>query len=214
MTVSRFPYAPPQIAALKVEARGYPVPWFVPYIDGKPEFRAIDPRAPGHAHRHHLCWICGRKLGGLLAFTLGPMCAVTRTNPEPPSHPDCARFAATACPFMTRPMAKRGDRNTIKGGYEKPPGQMIERNPGCCGVWFTRSYRTLREPDGGLLFKIGPPVRVEWYAEGRTATRAEVMESIRTGLPLLQEVAGDESPEAEALLATMTQRAMKLVPAE
>ena len=212
MTASRFPDAPAQITALPVEARGYPVPWFVPTIDGLPEFRAIDPRAPAHAHKHGLCWICGRKLAGVLAFVLGPMCAVTRTNPEPPSHPDCARFAATACPFLTRPMAKRGDRSTIKGGYEPPPGQMIARNPGCCGVWLTRSYRVERHTNG-LLFKIGPPVRVEWYAEGRTATRAEVMESIRTGLPILQDMATKDGPKALALLATMTDRALKLVPA-
>jgi hypothetical protein len=43
MTETRFPDAPPNIAALKVEARGYPTPWFVPWIGGEPEFRAIHP---------------------------------------------------------------------------------------------------------------------------------------------------------------------------
>jgi hypothetical protein len=213
MTTTRFPDAPPQIAALKVEARGYPVPWFVPYIEGLPEFRAIDPRSPAYAHKHRLCWVCGRKLAGVLAFVLGPMCTVTRTNPEPPCHLDCARFAATACPFLTRPLAKRRDASDIKGGHQPPPGLMIARNPGCCGVWLTRSYRTERQPEGGLLFRIGPPLRVEWYAEGRTATRAEVMESIRTGLPLLEEQAAKDGPEALALLAVMADRARKLVPA-
>lgn len=213
MTVTRFPDAPPQIGNLKVEARGYPVPWFVPYLDGQPEFRAIDPRSPAHADKHRLCWVCGQKLGGVLAFVLGPMCAITRTNPEPPSHPECARFAATACPFLTRPMAKRRDPSDVKGGYEPPAGIGIMRNPGCCGVWLTRSYRTERQRDGGLLFKIGTPIRVEWYAEGREATAAEVNESIRTGLPILEGMATEDGPEALALLATMVERARKLVPA-
>jgi hypothetical protein len=188
------------------------VPWFVPYLEGLPEFRAVNPHSMAYAHKHRLCWVCGRKLGGLLAFVLGPMCAITRTNPEPPSHPDCARFAATSCPFLTRPMAKRRDPSDVVGGYDQPAGHGIMRNPGCCGVWLTRHYRTERQPGGGLLFKIGPPTRVEWYAEGRPATAAEVNESIRTGLPILEEMAALDGPEALALLATMTARARKLVP--
>ena len=78
MTATRFPDAPPQIAALPLDARGYPVPAFVPWIDGKPEFRAVYPEAAGQAHRGGFCWICGRPLPGLKAFVIGPMCAVNR----------------------------------------------------------------------------------------------------------------------------------------
>jgi hypothetical protein len=211
MTVSRFPDAPPQIAALKVEARGYPTPWFVPWIEGEPEFRAIDPRQVAYADQHRLCWVCGRRLGGLLAFVLGPMCAITRTNPEPPNHPDCARFAATACPFLTRPFAKRR-KNDLPEDYRAPPGQMIERNPGCVGVWLTRSYRTEKQPEGGFLFKIGPPVAVEWYAEGRAALPDEVRESVRTGYPILERMAVAEGPDAVSELERLRDRAMKLFP--
>ena len=37
------PPMPSRIAALPVDERGYPVPWFVAWIDGKPEFRCADP---------------------------------------------------------------------------------------------------------------------------------------------------------------------------
>ena len=213
MTATRFPDAPPQIARLPVEARGYPVPYFVEWIDGVPDFRVVDPRRMEHAHRNRLCWVCGQKLAGVLAFVLGPMCAITRTNPEPPSHPACARFSATSCPFLSRPLAKRNKVGLDGLQVDAPAGIGLARNPGCCGVWLTRSYRTVREPGGGTLFKVGPPLSVEWYAEGRPAYHGEVAESIRTGLPILQRFANEDGPDAEALLEKMVERAMKLLPA-
>jgi len=213
MTASRFPDAPPQIAALKVDERGYPIPWFVPWFDGKPEFRAVDPRQAAYAARHNLCWVCGRPFqGALRSFTIGPMCAVNRVSPEPPEHLDCAIFAVRACPFLSRPMAKR--RNTADLERRPPPGLMIERNPGVTLVWVTRSYRTEKQPEGGQLYRIGPPVSVGWWSEGRNATRAEVLESIRSGLPLLRNRAELDGPAALAQLDRMTERALKLVPAE
>ena len=208
MTYSRFPDAPPQIAALPLDVRGYPVPAFVPWINGEPEFRAVYPETAAWVHRKSLCWICGRPLPGLKAFVIGPMCAVNRISSEPPSHLDCASFAATACPFLSRPMAKR---KPIEGAVAGP-GQMIERNPGVTLVWLTRSYRIQREHNG-LLFRIGPPVAVQWYAEGREASRDEVMASITSGVPLLAKLAYEDGPEAVTLLEKMTARALKLVPA-
>ena len=211
MTASRFPDAPEQIQALKVDARGFPVPWFVPWFDGEPEFRAVDPRQAAYAVKNELCWICGNPFrGAARAFTIGPMCAVNRVSPEPPEHLDCARFAVRACPFLSRPMAKRRDASDIP--HAPAPGLMIERNPGATLIWLTRSFRIERQPEGGQLFRIGPPVAVEWYAEGREATRAEVLESVRTGLPLLREAAEGDGPEAVALLEKMTARAMRLIP--
>lgn len=208
MTVSRFPDAPRNITALPVDKRGFPVPHFVPWIDGEPDFQAVDPKTVSRTHLLSLCWICGRPLqGDNKTFVIGPMCAVTRTSSEPPSHLPCARFAATACPFLSKPMAKRAPRT---GRHQPAPGKMIERNPGVTLLWTSPYYRTERQPEGGMLFRIGPPHALEWYAEGRTATRAEIMASIESGLPLLKEQATE--PEAMALLERFTARALKLVP--
>jgi hypothetical protein len=212
MTASRFPDAPPQIAALPVESRGYPVPYFVSLVDGEADFRVVDPRKITKADREGLCWICGKKLGGLLCFPVGPMCTVNRVSPEPPSHLSCARFAVCACPFLSKPMAKR---RPIKGGTSPTAGIMIERNPGVIALWLTRSYRTERDmahQRGGVLFRLGPPVRVEWWAEGRHATRAEVKESIRTGLPRLAEMAELDGPEGTVFLRQSLERAMRWIP--
>jgi hypothetical protein len=69
------PDLPPRIAKLPVD-RGYPVPWFVAWVDGKPEFRVMDHRRLVRAIKESRCWVCGQKLGAIRAYVLGPMCAV------------------------------------------------------------------------------------------------------------------------------------------
>lgn len=102
MTEPRFKDLPPRIAKLPTDERGYPVPYFVEWIDGKPDFRVMSSKNLARAVKYRRCWICGEELGRFLCFTIGPMCGVNRISSEPPSHYDCARFAVSACPFLTR----------------------------------------------------------------------------------------------------------------
>src|SRR5262245_3833667 len=99
---------PGRIRWLPIDARGFPVPWFVAWFKdgeqvepgvGLPDFRVADANKMRSALKLRLCWVCGKRLGRHLAFTIGPMCAINRTMSEPPSHYECARFAAQACPF-------------------------------------------------------------------------------------------------------------------
>src|ERR1700746_1024652 len=95
------PELPYRMKKLPVDKRGFPIPWFVAWVNGEPEFRAITRDKFLQAAHRQLCWICGHPIRrheeGV--FVIGPMCAVTRTSGEPPSHEDCAKFAAVACPF-------------------------------------------------------------------------------------------------------------------
>src|SRR5690242_2247182 len=101
---------PDRIARLPLDERGYPVPWFVDWVDGKPEFRAMDPAKWKRAVKERLCWVCGDRLGVLLVFPIGPMCGINRTTAEPPSHRDCALWSVRNCPFLSRPhMVRRED---------------------------------------------------------------------------------------------------------
>lgn len=216
MNASRFPDAPPQIATLPLDKRGFPVPWFVPWFDGAPEFRAVEPARIVEAERGKICWVCGRKRQGLHAFVIGPMCAVNRISAEPPSHLTCARFAVKACPFLSKPLAKRADISDLQ--HQAPAGIMIERNPGVTLIWGTQTYRAENHAKRGqppsYLFRIGAPVKIEWYAYGRTATREEIVESIESGLPRLREVAELDGQAGIDELRRQIVRAVKLVPAE
>jgi hypothetical protein len=145
------------------------------------------------------------------------MCAVNLVSAEPPSHTECARFAAVACPFMSRPKAQYRSANIPQGATRSEFG--LDRNPGVTLLWTTRTYEpfkapaTATRPKGEWLFRLGKPTYCEWYAEGRTATRAEVMESINTGLPALRSAAEAQGAAAVFALGNMVGEALKLVPA-
>jgi len=207
---------PVMIARLPRNKANYPVPWFVWWNDeGVPDFRVVKPGAVPQALALRLCWICGHAFlpRENRAFTIGPMCAVNRISAEPPSHYGCAVFAATRCPFLIRPQMTRRERH-MPAEAVPPAGFSIRRNPGVALVWVTvhKGWHAFRDGDGGILFDVGEPRRVRWYAEGRAATRAEVLASIESGLPLLLDAAGAGGAEAVNELEAMRQRALILVP--
>lgn len=208
---------PARIARLPRNPVGYPIPWFVATLpDGTRDFRIAGQEQHVTALRDRLCWVCGGPMGAYKAFTIGPMCAVNRISSEPPAHHDCAIYSATVCPFLSNPAMRR---RPVEGVDSMIPaaGQAIMRNPGVTLVWVTRSYKVIRSPMGakGLLCEIGDPTETLWYARGRPATRAEILESIESGLPLLRDACQlDADPgNSRDVLAGEIARAMALVPA-
>jgi hypothetical protein len=193
--------------------RGYPIPFFVAQVNGKPDFRIADNDKRVRCVQERLCWICGERLGRYLVFVIGPMCAINRISAEPPMHRDCAEYSVRVCPFLLNPNQKRNPRK-VEAEIDQAPGIMISRNPGCMVVWITTSYSLVRDAHGGVLFRVGNPVKLAWIAQGRSATRAEVLESIETGLPLLRELAAQDGPPAITQLERQLANAIKLVPAE
>lgn len=208
------PPLPERVKRLGVDDRGYPVPWFVAWIDGKPDFRVIGPGKLLRAVREKRCWVCGEPLGRYLSFVLGPMCAITRTTSEPANHHDCAVFAATACPFLTRPHMKRSVAE-LPEGVKDAAGFHLDRNPGCMAVWTCREFGIFHPYAGGqgVLFKVHEPTEVLWFAEGRAATRDEVDASIAGGFPFLLKMAETDGPEAIKDLANRVEIAKKFFPA-
>jgi hypothetical protein len=189
------PGIPERMKHLPIDERGYPVPWFVGWIDeNTPEFRSMDYKKFIRALKEKLCWVCGNPLGRHLAFVLGPMCTITRTTAEPPSHRECAEWSVKACPFLSKPKIVRRE---IEEREIQCAGEAILRNPGASAIWMTRLYTPFSDGKGGVLLRVGDADEVTWWREGRSATREEVEESIRTGLPLLY-AADDNNPEAVA----------------
>jgi len=201
---------PPGIEQLPRDKHQRPIPWFV-HIDeaGVPDFRVIRRDGIFDAYRFDWCWICGRPRGRHAAFVIGPMCAVNRVSAEPPSHLDCAIYAARMCPFLATPSMVRRERGLVEMGRVAPAGVMLTRNPGVALVWSSKTWEPFKAP-GGALFNIGDPTATRWYAHGRTATRDEVLAAIDSGLPTLREAADAEG--AGAQLDGELARALKLVP--
>jgi hypothetical protein len=188
---------PSRVRRLPVDpVRRIPVPWFVAWVDGKPDFRVADKLI--EAVRFNRCWVCGQVRGRYATFVIGPMCTVNRTTAEPACHADCAEWSARVCPFLSRPHARRREAN-MPDGHVEPAGIAILRNPGVTCLWTTRTWRTFGV-DNGILFGLGAATSVTWWANGRAATRAEVLESVDSGMPILRDIAVQEGPKAVAQL--------------
>jgi hypothetical protein len=205
---------PSRLHTLPVDARGYPVPWFVAWLDGKPDFRVMDGKKFVRAIREKRCWVCGDRLGKYMTFASGCMCGINRTSPEPPSHQECAAWSARNCPFLSNPHMVRREDDTINNQSfrESAAGFAIMRNPGVTMLWTTRHYECFPDGRGGVLIQMGEPEHVEWWREGRRATRAEILCSIDGGLPNLEALARVEKGGLEAL-ACAKERFFKLLPA-
>lgn len=220
---------PDRIRRLPISEQGWPVPWFVEWFkdgkpcatgDGVPDFRIVDPRKITTAVKKQKCWVCGEgPLGIFKCFVIGPMCSVNRVISEPPSHRDCAIFAARICPFLSRPAMVRNQKGMYDADgkflFQEAGGVPLLRNPGAVCVWMTKTFQVFNPERGnpGVLFSLGRPTETIWFANGRRATREEVLDAIDSGYPTLEKIARDEGPEAVAALKTQREYAMALVPA-
>ncbi len=188
---------PHRMKSLELDDRGYPVPFFVAYVNGKPEFRAMDPDKLRRCVKFKLCWVHGEQLGRFMTFVVGPMCGINRNSAEPPSHLECGRWSAVNCPFLSNAGRVRREDELIdnKTLQANSPGIAITRNPGVTLLWTTKSYKA-RIYDDGLLFTLGDPEHVQFYANGKLANRSEILASIESGVPHLRKLAEQQGPEA------------------
>jgi hypothetical protein len=175
--------------SLPIDERGYVVPWFVDWVDGKPEFRAMNRDKWVRAIKLRLCWVCGERMGQFLTFVAGPMCGINRTSSEPPSHIGCARWSARNCPFLNNPNASRRRDDDVNELSKSIGGFAVTRNPGVTLLWTTKDFTVFPDGKGGALICMGEPTNVEWYKCGKLATRADVIASIESGIPVLEHAA-------------------------
>jgi hypothetical protein len=204
------PPLPERMRALKIDERGYPVPWFVAWVEGQPDFRCFEEERLFRAVTEKRCWACGETLGAHRVFVIGPMCTVNRVSSEPPCHLDCAEYSVKACPFLSDPKRRRRERNIPEGSFVA--GEMIKRNPGVTCLWSTRSFKPFRA-GAGVLFELGEPTRVTWWTRGRHATRDEVVASLESGMPILRDAAKVDGDVTIAELERAHLAALKYLPA-
>ena len=206
---------PARIHKLPIDARGFPIPWFVLWVDGAPDFRVIRPGGVTEAIRRRVCWVCGEPLGRHLAFVIGPMCSVNRVSSEPPLHRECAEFSVRACPFLVRPRMRRNtvDLPVLKDiDFDIDPNA-IDHNPGAAAIWMTRSFQPFRgKGASNTLLRIGPADEILWFKAGRPATRSEVEAAFDKGLPFLRTMAQRDGLAAETEKAISDAR-KRLLPA-
>ena len=190
------------------ESRGVHVPWFVVWLDGKPEFRVADAAKREKARRNRLCWVCGQPLARFRTFVIGPMCVLNRISGDPPSHRDCAEYSARVCPFLVNANMRRREGGLPEG--VSTHGIMIKRNPGVCVTWTVegRGYTIEGDGMGGWIYRIADPHSFDWWCRGRKATREEALAAIEAGCPILEDVE-KHHPDALREIAELKQHVLE-----
>lgn len=116
---------PPIMKELRLDERGYPIPFFVPIVNGKPDFRYQDPKKQILCVEKKLCSICGKKLyDKSYWFISGPMGLQNGTSSDAPMHEDCARFSLKSCPHLVFQKAERRSDEDLSQQHQirdKPP---------------------------------------------------------------------------------------------
>ncbi|MBO9428202.1 hypothetical protein [Sulfitobacter sp. R18_1] len=93
----------PRIASLKTDRRGFPVPFIVLHVEGRPpDFTVNDGQLTGRCVEEGLCSICGDHLGSDVWFVGGPGSGLDPRGSyrDPPVHHQCGTFALQVCPYL------------------------------------------------------------------------------------------------------------------
>jgi hypothetical protein len=88
--------------------RGFPVPYFVPLVEGKFLFKYADSKKIMSCINYHKCCICFRPLiKGVYWFVAGPHGLANHVDSHPPMHEECARYSLDVCPHLFHEKAER-----------------------------------------------------------------------------------------------------------
>ena len=184
------------MAGLPRDERGYPVPWFVAMVNGKPDFRIADASRLRQAVIGSRCWICGGTLGRFRSFVIGPLGALNRVHSEPPSHHECALYAVRVCPFLAHPKAHRRETDLPTEKFEADG--FDPSNPSVVIEWVTCEARVF-EGSRSLMFELGETDSVSWFRNGSPANREEAQQALAEATAKLLGVAGADAVSQEAV---------------
>jgi hypothetical protein len=128
----------------------YPVPFVQMWLDGKPDFRIVDPNRIERCVKERLCAICGHKLCESVYFIGGPAAKENHLFGDPGMHEKCAAFAARTCPFVSgrqdgyssRPVDESKVRTQPLMSPVRPPDMFILR---------TRTFRSVVVNDSPMI---------------------------------------------------------------
>ena len=108
---------------LQIDERGYPIPYFVPFVNGKPNFKYQDAKKKEICRKYMKCHICGNRLfDKSFWFICGPLGYLNHVSSDEAMHEDCARFSMKYCPHLVNLKAERKVTEGALGGqlYYKP----------------------------------------------------------------------------------------------
>lgn len=206
MTLDATITLPKHMRGLKKTEQGTVIPAFVSNRDGKPDFRIMDPEAFRRCCTFNLCWICGKNMGRFCTFVGGPLVAAQEVASEPPSHRECAIFAAQVCPYLAQGMELRRD---AMPAHSETDFVSVAENPGITALCTSHGYRFLGDSSGSILLKFEHS-EVVWYKQGKPATAEEVRQASSLAMQRYRLSPGVDTPAGRVQAAALEARLEKL----
>lgn len=192
---------PDCMAGRPVDRRGFPVPWFVTVKDenGDWDFAQVEKTRWDAAFEYNRCWVSGEPLGAYKSFVSGPLGVVNLIAGDPPVKKELALWSVKVCPFLSRPLARRSEKDLGDITVSAHQGFAVNRNPGVTAIYTTKSHARVNS----AVVRMGPLEDITWWCQGRPATRTEVQASLDEGLRI---IAGDLSQFNTAQREDFTRR--------
>lgn len=138
---------PDRVASLPRDERGYPIPYFIPIVDGKENFKYMDAPKQLRCATQRICMICGQKLlPKQYWYITGPIGRKNFTVSDPAMHEECARYSLAVCPHMHY---EKADRTT--GADESPPEIVVLAKPPQVFLIHAQDYVIVKHKSGYIL---------------------------------------------------------------
>ncbi|MCM3883154.1 hypothetical protein [Frankia sp. R82] len=144
---------------------GLAVPWITARTAaGHPLFGALDLHRKDQALQARLCGVCGQRLTTPLVLLMRLSDLPRLCTAEPPVHPVCAAYTASACPMVRGSLGYYRSASHPLDPMMIPPADTAARRGAAAEPWFAvwlRSYTVIT--DHGTLaasYAGGDPLRI------------------------------------------------------
>lgn len=146
----------------KVNKNGFPIPFFVGYVDGKPDFRLLDAKKQMYCIEQKLCAICGKKLiKHSYYFISGPNGYTNKISTDPAMHRACAEYSLNVCPHLH--IEKTTRRETGIEHLKQEQGAIMLDKPPMLLLVKADNFSKVRHPDGRHALISFKPISYEIY---------------------------------------------------
>jgi len=196
---------PDQMSHLPIDPkRGLPIPWFVPIVNGVPNWLAASGEKQWNCAAGRKCWVCGQPaLARPMFFVGGPLVLCNGVTSEGWCHQACAEYSVQACPYLANPAHGRG----VVDGAVIPDGYVPDHPHAVCVIAVQSVGVAIN--DGGLLwqFEQEDVVDVRWWCRGvRQVNDDEVDVAISLADSRLRSLAAEDVKRDPSLVTEVNAR--------
>lgn len=144
---------PSFLSHLKTD-RGYPIPYFAAFVDGRVDFRMMDAKRQRVCMAYRKCAVCSKPLDEIAYLITGPLGLSNRVSSDTWMHKACAEFSLSACPHLAYLKHERREGDMPSSTFESPG--MDANKPKEIYLVKTDKYRIISPASQGVLINYRP----------------------------------------------------------